>query len=125
MKTLISILLVMMTVGCATTPTMESVIGTYEAKIGKTTTSPPQSYIVVFLKNGKVESYDESGEKDVEGAWKLVEKEVHIEEVDIEEVTDILKIEPNGDLTLIARIEDSKRKESPKEKQATFKKLKE
>ena len=108
-------------VGCATTPTMKSIVGTYETKIGKTTVSPPQSFRVVLLENGKVESYDGNGEKDVEGTWKLVEKEVHIVEVDIEEVTDILKIEPNGDLTLIALIEDGKRTD---EKGITLKKVK-
>ncbi len=100
---------------------MKSVVGTYKTKISKTTTSPPQSYRVVFLENGKVESYDGNGEKDVEGTWKLVEKEVHIEEVDIEEITDILKIEPNGDLTVIALIEDGKRTD---QKRITLKKVK-
>ena len=99
----------LVSVGCATAPTVKSIVGTYETKIGKTATSPPQSYRVVFFENGKVESYDGNGEKDVEGTWRLVEKEVHIKEVDIEEVTDILKIEPNGDLTVIALIENGKR----------------
>ena len=102
--------------GCSTTPTMKSIVGTYEIKIGKTTTSPPQSYRVVFFENGKVESYEGNGEKGAEDTWKLVEKEVHIEEV-----TDILKIEPNGDLTVIALIEDGKR---AAQKRITLKKLK-
>ena len=115
-------------VGCGTsadnttkpTPQMgltlsEKVVGTYEIKEGGETLR------AVSLANGKVKSYDGNGEKDKEGTWKLVGKEVHIEEVDIEEVTDILKIEPNGDLTVIALIQDGKRTD---QKRITLKKLK-
>ena len=111
MKNLITIMILF--VGCATTPTVKSVVGSYEAKIGK----------FVFLENGKCQAFIKGEEKT--GTWKLVKKEVHIKEVDIEEVTDILKIEPNGDFTFIAYIENGKRTELQKEVRSTFKKLKE
>ena len=94
-------------VGCATTPTVKSVVGSYEAKIGK----------FVFLENGKCQAFIKDEEKT--GTWKLVEKEVHIEEV-----TDILKIESNGNLTIIALIEDGKRTDFPKDEQITLEKIK-
>ena len=95
-----------------------SVIGEYERKEDGDTLRG------VLLANGKVKSYDGNGEKDKEGTWKLVGKEVYIEELDIEEVTDILKIEPNGNLTIIALIEDGKRTDFPKDSQMTLKKIK-
>ena len=95
-----------------------SVIGEYERKEDGDTLRG------VLLANGKVKSYDGNGEKDKEGTWKLVGKEVHIEELNIEEVTDILKIEPNGNLTIIALIEDGKRTDFPKDSQMTLKKIK-
>ena len=118
MKSLIVLVVGLLAVGCATTPTMKSVAGTYEATIDG------DSGNLVLLANGKVKSYDGNCDKDKEGTWKLVEKEVRIEEVDIEEVTDILKIESNGNLTIIALIEDGKRTDFPKEKQNTLKKIK-
>ena len=52
----------------------------------------------------------------------MVGNEVHV----AEEGTSIavFKIEPNGDLTMIAEIEDGKRNDIPKEDQITFKKIK-
>ena len=96
----------------------DSVAGTYEVTIDGDTGN------LVLLANGKVKFYDGNGEKDKEGTWKLVEKEVHIKEVDIEAVTDILKIELNGNLTIIALIEDGKRTDIPKDEQFTFKIMK-
>ena len=104
--------------GKPTTPTIKSVTGTYEATIDGDTGN------LVLLANGKVKFHDGNDGKDKEGTWELVEKEVRIEEVDIEEVTDILKIERNRNLTIIALIEDGKRTDFPKDKQITFKRIK-
>ena len=95
----------------------KELVGTYEAKKREDT------FKLVLIENGKLMGYL-NGEKDKKGTWKLVEKEVHIEEVDIEEVTDILKIESNGNLTSIALIEDRKRTDFPKDEQITFKRIK-
>ena len=128
MRTLIVLVVGLLVAGCATvkdigvhlgggkptTPTIKSVAGTYEATIDGDTGN------LVLLANGKVKFHDG---KDKEGTWELVEKEVRIKEVDIEEVTDILKIESNGNLTIIALVEGGKRTDLPKDKQITFKKI--
>ena len=74
---------------------------------------------LVFLENGKAE-YHSVGVKE-ESEWKIVGKEVH---VDLDDFISVWKIEPNGNLTNIAEIEDGKRTDLSKEKQSTFKKLK-
>ena len=123
MKSLIVLVVVLLVSGCATvknigvhlgggkptTPTIKSVAGTYEATIDGDTGN------LVLLANGKVKFHDG---KDKEGTWELVEKEVRIEKV-----TDILKIESNGNLTIIALVEGGKRTDFPKDKQITFKKI--
>jgi len=91
---------------------------------------------LVLLENGRSESYlndlhglsgEETG-KNYDGTWKMVGKEVVvvIEKNYFEghRMSEVYKIEPNGDLTDIARIEKGKRKELPKDKQETFIKLK-
>ena len=132
MRTLIVLVVGLLVAGCATvkdigvqlgggkptTPTIKSVAGTYEATIDGDTGN------LVLLANGKVKFHDGNDGKDKEGTWELVEKEVRIEEVDIEEVTDILKIESNGNLTIIALVEGGKRTDFQKDKQITFKKIK-
>ena len=140
MKTLITILILFVATGCLRevepeTQTVtetentekplspeEKLVGSYEAKIYGNVVK------AVFHENGKSDHWM-NGQKEVEGTWKLVEKEVHIkntffEEVDIEEVTDIHRIESNGDLTVIAVIKNGKRKDIPKEDQIPFKKVK-
>ena len=132
MKTLVSIIVILFAVGCGKTETKtetetvktepkplspeQKFVGTYEVKFEGITDK------LVLLENGKVETY-KNGEKEGEGTWKFEAKEVHVLE-DGEEITYILKIEPNGDLDMIARIKVSKREEAPKERQYIFKKLK-
>ena len=129
MKNLITILILLVAAGCGKTEIEtktetgktekkplspeEKLVGTYEAKDEVVTLK------VVLHDNGKFEAYLK-GEKDGEGTWKLVGKEVHAV---IPNVTLVVwKIEPNGDLTLIARIADNKREEAPS--QITLKKVK-
>ena len=134
MKNLITIFIMLVAAGCGKTevetktetkterifdgdqpPLDLPLVGTYEAKKEETTVK------LVLLENGKSEHWV-NGEKKGEATWKIVEKEVLVVG---KEFTEVLKIEPNGDLTAIARIKDGKRKETPKENQSTFKKLKE
>ena len=89
----------------------ERVIGEYEVK---------RSAKHVLLGNGKSETWI-LGVKRHGGTWKIVEKEVH---VGIEKITHVHKIEPNGDLTLIAKISDGKRTNVSKENQYIWEKLK-
>ena len=88
--------------------------GSYEIK------NDGETKKLVLLENGKFEAWTD-GEKEEKGTWKFVAKEVHVV---IRNDRPVFKIEPNGDLTVIALIEDGKRTDIPKEDQATFKKIK-
>ena len=141
MKTLITIMIILFAAGCGKSESLTDekklqfdkelkvfneresrrtaeemkVVGSYEAKADEITLK------LVFLENrGMVFYVDEK--KDF-GTWKIAGKEVH----GLGEVNDsigVFKIEPNGDLTAIARIKDGKREEGPKEVRTTFKKIK-
>ena len=115
MKCFITILILFVAVGCATTPTMKSVVGTYEISEGENTKSVVLQYndIGKIIVNGK--------EKD--GRWKIVNKEVHIVDKGHGRI-EVARIESNGDLTLIAVIVDGKRREAPRDEQMTLKKIK-
>jgi len=89
----------------------EKLVGSYEAK---------KSAKHVLLENGKSETWI-LGVKRHGGTWKIVGEEVHI---GIEKLTQVCKIEPNGDLTLIAKISDGKRTDVSKENQYIWEKLK-
>ena len=90
----------------------DSAVGTYEGKdVGDT---------IVFLDNGVLEAY-EDGEKEEEGKWKIINKEIYLE---IDDEHGFLKINKDGSLTAIARIRDGERKDISKENQYTFKKIK-
>ena len=140
MKVLIPILIGLLVVGCGeeipTTKTRkkeltpkekaaiaekafrDSFVGTYEPK-----DEDGNSYKHVFLANGVYEQYL-AGSKFLDGTWKIVGKEVQTSS-ERELTLLIYRIEPNGDLTMIARIKDNKREEAPKEIQTTWKKLNE
>ena len=100
----------------AETELEDSVVGSYEAM------EDGDNPILVLLENGIFEASYSNGEKIGLGTWKIAGKEVHIIN---DQFHEIYKIDPNGDLTVIARIIDDKREEAPKEKQVIFKKLKE
>ena len=93
----------------------EKIVGTYEKKFDEGTMK------LVFLGNGTVEKY-KNGEKTDDFEWKIVGKEVHLG--DGMPPVSVGKIEPNGDLTTIAEIDGGGRKDSSKEDQMTFKKIK-
>ena len=118
MKSLILLSTILLLGACATTPTMKSIVGTYEGKPYLTTVK------LVFLENGKVESYKHPQHplKKKEATWKIVEKEVRVEEG--KSLTKVLRIESNGDLTVIADIRNGKRGDLANEKQIAFKKIK-
>ena len=95
-------------------PSYAKLFGSYEIKFDVETKK------LVLLENGKFEAWTD-GEKEEKGTWKFEAKEVHVV---IRNDRPVFKIEPNGDLTVIALIEDGKRTDIPKEDQATFKKIK-
>ena len=99
MKNLLILITIMLVgVGCGKSP-VEKLVGSYESKTGRT----PVKH--VYLENGKVETY-RNGKKGGDLNWKFVGKVVHREGNNI---TEILKIEPNGDLTEIASIYGGRR----------------
>ena len=135
----------LLVVGCGkqeqTLTLEEKVVGTYVRKNG------PFAEKIVILENGTYESSSISPDPDGtiptipidselerllrgvgqgtnsnEGTWKLVEKEFHLFVSD--NFIAVHKIEPNGDLTDIAFIEDGKREDIPKEGHITLKKIK-
>ena len=87
----------------------EKLVGSYEAK---------KSAKHVLLENGKSETWI-LGVKRHGGTWGIDGKEVHI---GIEKLTHVCKIEPNGDLILIAKISDGKRTDVAKENQFIWEK---
>ena len=97
----------------------DSVVGTYE----RNDDGDGSTVKAVFLDNGIVEGYRD-GEKDDEGKWKIINKEIHIVLED-EDETHILIINPDSSVTIIARIrEDGKRVDGPTVEKFTFKKIK-
>jgi len=79
------------------------VVGSYEAKIEEDT-------ILLLTINKRNKS-----------GWKIVGKELQVK--DGSKIS-VYRIEANGDLTEVAKIEDGERADLPKEKQITFKKIK-
>ena len=113
MKKLITIIIMLVAVGCGKSLTEEEkkVVGSYESKVGGVTVK------LVFLENGKVEHYrNEEGRE-----WKIDEKKVHVVS---KNSTSIYKIEPNGDLTWIALDYVGERIPKRPFQSATFKKIK-
>lgn len=97
------------------TPTPEErVVGTYESK-GKVT------WKLLLLDNGVAEN-TLNNKRRLTGKWKIIGKTVHIRDQDDD--YGVFRIEPNGDLTLIAKKIDGVRKDAPKERQKTFKRIK-
>ncbi len=124
MKNLITIIVMLVAVGCGKSLTEEEkLVGSYEGKIFE-----DWAVKLVFLENGKNQFYV-GGKKVDEGTWKIVEKEVHVlgrKRLFFGDGEDarVYKIEPTGDLTWIANIRGGKREDAPIKEQFTFKKLK-
>jgi hypothetical protein len=142
MKTLITILIGLLVVGCgmecipqdpkeikskgddnnstAAKPvkelTIKDVAGNYELKLEGGTAQ------MVILENGKIEFYENGKKNQEEARLKMAGNEIHFdsESGDVR----VFRIEPNGDLTYIAEIERGERHDHTKERQATFKKIK-
>jgi hypothetical protein len=121
MKVLISIVIGLLVVGCATipveelTPEEKKVVGEYESiYYGKT-------YKRVFLKNGIVEWYV-NGKKRAEYKLEIVNGEISA--AFGSEYKDIYRINTDRSITHIAYISDGGREDFPKEEQLTYKKIK-
>ena len=117
MKNIFLVIVALLVGGCASTPTIKSVAGTYEAK------KDGDTFRVVFLENGNSEVY-KNGKKEAEGKWKLSkESEIHI--TTDEGGIGVFRTNKDGSITIIALIpKDVKRVDFPKEDQLTLKKIK-
>ena len=97
--------------------TKEDVVGTYEIK------EDGYSFRLVLLEDGIGEGYENGKKEHGDAEWELVDGELHVAPPD--EGTRVLKINKDGSITSIARIDaDGKREEVPKERQMTLKKIK-
>ena len=94
-----------------------SVAGTYARKTGEHT------FRMVLLKNGMLEGYKNGKKIEEEARWKLVGGEIHF--ISSGGEAGISRINPDGSITDIARIDkDGKRKNLPEEDHITVEKIK-
>ena len=112
-------------VGCSSTPTKESVVGVYEAKM-IAGPNAGKSVRLDLQKNGVVRAggdgwWLEGGEP----RWKLQGRNVHIEYAEgTESVAVTYRVEPNGGLRLVSIFHNTEEKEIPKNRLALiFKKI--
>ena len=118
MKNIILLIAVMVVSACATTSTVKSVAGTYELKIDGDT------YRSVLLENGIVESYKNGKKREEEGKWKI-SKEGELHDTYSNGNIFVFRINKDRSITSIARIlKDGKRRDLPKQRQFTYKKIK-
>ena len=118
MKNLITIIIMLVAVGCGKSLTEEEkkVVGSYGTKKGGDT------WKLVFLENGIGKDYKNGKKSKFEIKWKLVNGEIH---ADKNGFILVLRINKDGNLTEIATIpKDRERIDTPKEDQFTFKKIK-
>ena len=99
--------------------TAQKVVGTYQVRL-------PNGLFTIELQNeGKalMEQVTDAGEKKPEvGTWRMEDGNVVV----VAEETSVMKVNPNGDLTVISIIDGGKREEIPEgmQKIMTFKKVK-
>jgi len=96
------------------TPEEKKVVGTYEKNFEGINDK-------LVLHENRVFEGHKNGEKQADGTWKIVGKEVFAEGND---GSFVFKMEQNGDLTLFALIQDGKRTNFPNSKQLPLKKIK-
>ena len=107
-------------VGCASTPTMKSVAGTFEG------TKEKETIRIVLLNNGQMKAYENDEKTDLPFKWRITDGEVVIStrlfSADFED-TMFLLIERNGNLTLVAEGANGVRKNLPKEDRVALNKI--
>ena len=133
----IALLIVGFVSGCATTPTLKSVVGEYEFK-----NEYGNTYKYFFLENGIRKWYRNGQKANEDNKWSIVDGEIHIEygsgvfnvyriNAGINSSTagpipslDFGPRDLSESITSIARIRDGKPSALPKESQVTFIKIK-
>ena len=93
----------------------EEVVGKYEAK------DRGDTYGVVFLDNGVIETYNNGQRDSKELKWNIVSKEVNVKYKDDD--VGVFRINPDRSLTAIAQVKDGKRTDISRKVQLTYKKI--
>ena len=93
----------------------EEVVGTYEAK------DRGDTYGVVFLDNGVIETYNNGQRDSEELKWNIVSKEVNVKYTDND--VGVFRINPDRSLTAIAQVKEGKRKDISRKLQLTYIKI--
>ena len=95
----------------------KKVVGAYEGKEGE------DIFKLVLLENDVFEYYNNGKKREGDYKWSISEDgELHV--IDEDGDIGVYRINKDGSLTLIARIQEGKREEAPKEYQFTAKKIK-
>ena len=117
-NTLITLIAVLFTGACATTPipTVKSVAGIYENSVPNV-----GIWKLLLMKNGEWEEYKEGSTDKDEGHWKIVDGEIHKKHRD--DLIATYRINEDGSITHTAFLIGGKRKETPRDKQPTSIKL--
>ena len=143
MKVLISILIGLLVVGCGNqeqTDANELTPTTKTNKVTGTTESPSKELTLrekvigeyeigalkwVFLDNGVAKAYFVGKKQEGANMWKVVDSEIHVDDVGEDGHTEVYRTNKDGSITYIAAISvDGQREDVPKEHQSTFKKIK-
>ena len=96
----------------------DSVVGEYEGK-----DEDGDTFKLVLLENDVFEYYNNGKKREGDYKWSISEDgELHV--IDEDGDIGVYRINKDGSLTLIARIQEGKREEAPKEYQFTAKKIK-
>ena len=129
-KTLIVLVLGLLSVGCATlTPEekilRDSVVGEYEFKADGDTGKEVflDNGVLIFLENGVYEYYINS-KKLAESKWSIVDGEIHVFLDKMSYMISVSRINKDNSYSMIAVIIEGKRTDFSKEYQLTYKKIK-
>ena len=119
MKYLISSIAVCFLICCSgktLSPEKQKIVGTYEGNLSN------NHYKFIFDEDGKVELFQNQKKEDEDGSWSITNGEVQVKDP----TGDILVFETgsNGNLTMIALIENGNRKNAPSESRVVLTKIK-
>ena len=106
--------------GCASTPTMKSVAGTFEG------TKEKETIRIVLLNNGQMKAYENGEKTDLPFKWRITDGEVVISTRLFSpefEAAMFLLVERGGNLTLVAEGINGVRKDLSKEEYVTFNRI--
>ena len=111
-KTLIVLIVGLLAVGCASTPTMKSVAGAYEASVN--------AIGALLLENGIAWTYLDGEKRGPSGQWKIIDGSIHVGD---KNGAGVYRINKDGSLTAVGWLDkDGKRKDATKDEWFILKK---